>query len=79
MQNSSQNTVKLTDTDCVWRPNKKKNMNMRYQIHNITDLKTGLILSTMISTNLSDYHEFINQFEHYEKLYGKKYQREHPL
>ena len=44
---------------------------MGYQIHNITDLETGLILSTRISTNPSDHHEFINQFEHYEELYGK--------
>ena len=58
LQNSSQNTVNLTDTECVWRPNKKKNMTMGYQIHNITDLETGLILSTRISTNPSDHHEF---------------------
>ena len=71
LQNSSQNTVNLTDSECVWRLNKKKNMTMGYQIHNITDLETGLILATMISTNPSDHHEFVKQFEHYEELYGK--------
>ena len=30
------NTVNLTDTECMWRPNKKKNMTIGYQIHHNT-------------------------------------------
>ena len=65
------NTVNLTDTECMWRPNKKKNMTIGYQIHHITNLETGIILSTNASTNSNDHHEFVKQFERYKELYGK--------
>ena len=65
------NTVNLTDTECMWRPNKKKNMTIGYQIHHITNLETGIILSTNASTNPNDHHEFVKQFERYKELYGK--------
>lgn len=41
LQNSNQETINLTDPECVWRPNKKKNMTMGYNIHHVVDMDTG--------------------------------------
>lgn len=43
---------------------------MGYNIHNIVDMNSGIILSTGISTNPDDHKDFITQFEQYEELYG---------
>jgi len=71
LNNSTQNTINLTDPECVWRPNKKNNMTMGYNIHHIVDMDSGIIVSTGVSTNPDDHKDFIPQFEHYEEFYGQ--------
>lgn len=71
LKNSNQNTINLTDNDCVWAPNKKGLMEMGFSVHNIVDMDSGLILFTQVSRNPSDHHDLIPQFEHYESIYGK--------
>ena len=70
LENSGQDTVNLTDSECRWHYNKKQYKECGFYVQNIVDLDSGLTLLSNASPLATDSGQFVPMFELYEELYG---------
>ena len=69
LKKSGQNTVNLTDSECRWHQNKKKNSECGYYVQNIVELDSGLTMLSQATPIATDSGQFVPMFEQYERIY----------
>ncbi|MDO8825044.1 IS1182 family transposase [Methylophaga sp.] len=70
LKKSGQKSISTTDPDSRWMMNKKKRIELSYNMQIAVDHKSGIILSNKVTQEPTDHHQLIPQIEQIKTIIG---------
>jgi len=70
LQKSGQKSISITDPDSRWMMNKKKRIELSYNMQIAVDHKSGIILSNTVTQDPTDHNQLIPQIKQISETIG---------